>query len=129
MRIATRPLGRIWGALGRMAPRNVVTSISRTAVAVAALMVAVSVTIGVSLMIGSFRTTVVTWLDQVLQGDVYVSAPSRTSTQATTPLDPAVLPIVEAWPGVERVDLLRTATVESPGGPVLGLWRLQSRFW
>ncbi|HSR33985.1 MAG TPA: ABC transporter permease [Anaerolineae bacterium] len=118
MRIATGPLGGIWGALGRMAPRNVVTSISRTAVAVAALMVAVSVTIGVSLMIGSFRTTVVTWLDQVLQGDVYVSAPSRTSTQATTPLDPAVLPLVEAWPGIERVDLLRTATVESPHGPV-----------
>jgi putative ABC transport system permease protein len=81
-------------------------------------MVAVSVTIGVSLMIGSFRTTVVAWLDQVLQGDVYVSAPSRTSTQATTPLDPAVLPLVESWPGVERVDLLRTATVESPAGPV-----------
>ena len=118
MRIATRPMGRVWGALGRMAPRNVVTSISRTAVTVAALMVAVSVTIGVSLMIGSFRTTVVTWLDQVLQGDVYVSAPSRTSTQATTPLDPAALPIVETWPGVGRVDLLRTATVESPDGPV-----------
>jgi putative ABC transport system permease protein len=118
MRLATRPLGRAWGALGRMAPRSVVTSISRTAVAVAALMVAVSVTIGVSLMIGSFRTTVVTWLDQVLQGDVYVSAPSLTSTQATTPLDPAVLPLVESWPGVERVDLLRTATVESPAGPV-----------
>jgi putative ABC transport system permease protein len=118
MRTVTGPLGRIWGALGRMAPRNVVTSISRTAVAVAALMVAVSVTIGVSLMISSFRTTVVTWLDQVLQGDVYVSAPSGTSTQATTPLDPAVLPLVEDWPGVERVDLLRTATVESPDGPV-----------
>ena len=118
MRAVTRPLGRIWGALGRMAPRNVVTSISRTAVAVAALMVAVSVTIGVSLMIGSFRTTVVAWLDQVLQGDVYVSAPSRTSTQASTPLDPAVLPVVEVWPGVERVDLLRTVTVESPGGPI-----------
>jgi putative ABC transport system permease protein len=118
MRVVTRPVGRIWGALGRMAPRNVVNSISRTAVAVAALMVAVSVTIGVSLMIGSFRTTVVTWLDQVLQGDVYVSAPSRTSTQATTPLDPAILPLVSSWPGVERVDLLRTATVESPAGPV-----------
>ena len=118
MRFATRPLGRLWGALGRMAPRNVVTSVSRTAVAVAALMVAVSVTIGVSLMISSFRTTVVAWLDQVLQGEVYVSAPSLTSTQATTPLDPAILPVVEAWPGVERVDLLRTATVESPEGPV-----------
>jgi putative ABC transport system permease protein len=118
MRIAIPLLGRIWGALGRMAPRNVVTSLSRTAVAVAALMVAVSVTIGVSLMISSFRTTVVAWLDQVLQGDVYVSAPSPTSTQATIPLDDAVLPVVESWPGVERVDLLRTATVESADGPV-----------
>jgi putative ABC transport system permease protein len=54
----------------------------------------------------------------VLQGDIYVSAPSRTATQATTPLDPAVLPVIEAWPGVARVDLLRTATVESPSGPV-----------
>jgi putative ABC transport system permease protein len=118
MRMSARPLGLIWGALGAMAPRNVVNSISRTAVAVAALMVAVSVTIGVSLMINSFRSTVVDWLDQVLQGDVYVSAPSRTSTQATTPLDTAVLPVVRSWNGVERVDLLRTATVESPNGPV-----------
>jgi putative ABC transport system permease protein len=118
MRAATRLLGSIWGALGRMAPRNVVNSLSRTAVAVAALMVAVSVTIGVSLMIGSFRYTVVTWLDQILQGDVYVSAPSRTATQATTPLDPAVVEIAQAWPGVEQVDLIRTATVESPDGPV-----------
>jgi putative ABC transport system permease protein len=118
MRAASQPFGRLWGALGRMAPRNVVNSLSRTAVAVAALMVAVSVTIGVSLMIGSFRYTVVAWLDQVLQGDVYVSAPGGTATQATVPLDPAVLGVVESWPGVERVDLLRTATVESPEGPV-----------
>jgi putative ABC transport system permease protein len=118
MRAIARPLGRLGGALGRMAPRNVVNAISRTAIAVAALMVAVSVTIGVSLMIGSFRYTVVSWLDQVLQGDLYISAPSLTSTQATTPLDPAVLNLVQAWPGVDRVDLLRTATVESPGGPV-----------
>ena len=118
MRAATGLLGTVWGALGRMAPRNVIKSLSRTAVAVAALMVAVSVTIGVSLMIGSFRYTVVTWLDQILQGDVYVSAPGRTSTQATTPLDPAVVEIARAWPGVDQVDLVRTATVESPDGPV-----------
>lgn len=118
MRLAAVLLGRALGPLGRMAPRNVVASASRTAVALAALMVAVSVTIGVSLMIGSFRKTVDTWLDQILQGDVYVSAPSRTSTQATTPLDPRVRPIVAGWPGVERVDLLRTATVESGSGPV-----------
>ena len=46
-----------------MAPRNLVNSLSRTAVAVTALMVAVAVTIGVSMMIDSFRHTVVVWLD------------------------------------------------------------------
>ncbi len=117
MPIAARPLGQLWGALGRMAPRNVVNAISRTGVAVAALMVAVAVTIGVSLMIGSFRHTVVTWLDQVLQGDVYISAPGYTGTQATTPLAPGIREVAASWPGVERVDALRTATVESPQGP------------
>ena len=118
MRAASRLLAPLWRPLGRMAPRNVVSSISRTAVAVAALMIALSVTIGVSLMISSFRTTVTVWLDQVLLGDVYVSAPSTTATRSTTPIDSDVLPIVEAWQGVERVDLLRTTTVESLEGPV-----------
>jgi putative ABC transport system permease protein len=118
MRGITPFLGRVWGTLGRMAPRDVVNALSRTAVAVAALMVAVSVSIGVSLMVSSFRHTVVTWLDQTLQGDIYLSAPTLTATQSSAPLDPAVIPILQNWPGVEQVDLLRSATVDSPGGPV-----------
>ncbi len=46
------------GVIGRMAPRTIIRTLSRTSVAVAALMVAVSVIIGVGVMIGSFRTTV-----------------------------------------------------------------------
>jgi putative ABC transport system permease protein len=118
MRAITPLLGRVWGTLGRMAPRDVVNALSRTAVAVAALMVAVSVSIGVSLMVSSFRHTVVTWLDQTLQGDVYLSAPTLTATQSSAPLEPAVIPVLRNWPEVERVDLLRSATVDSPGGPV-----------
>jgi putative ABC transport system permease protein len=108
----------IWGALGRMAPREVVNSISRTSIAVAALMVAVAVTIGVSLMIDSFRTTVVTWLDQILHGDIYISVPSATISQPNYPLDPEVIPILENQEGVARVDLLQTAVVDSPQGPI-----------
>ena len=62
---ATRLTSHRWGALSRLAPREVVNALSRTSIAVAALMVAVSVTIGVSLMVGSFRYTVITWLDQI----------------------------------------------------------------
>lgn len=118
MRLAIPLSGRVWGSLGRMAPRNVVASLSRTSVAVAALMVAVSVTIGVSLMVSSFRHTVINWLDQTLQGDIYISAPGMTATRSWTILDPRGVVVASSWPGVERVDLLRSANIESPLGPV-----------
>ncbi len=118
MAVAVRFTRRVWGALGRMAPREVVNSISRTSIAVAALMVAVAVTIGVSLMVNSFRFTVVTWLDQILHGDIYVSVPGATVSQPTYPLDSEVIPILENWEGVSRVDLLQTAVIDSPQGPI-----------
>jgi putative ABC transport system permease protein len=118
MRLATPSLGRIWGTLGRMAPRDVINSLSRTSVAVAALMVAVSVTIGVSLMVGSFRYTVIAWLAQTLQGDIYISSPGVTATQTSTAIDPRILTILEDWPGNTDVFVLRSVNVDSPNGPV-----------
>jgi len=118
MAVAARMTSLIWGTLGRMAPREVVNAISRTSIAVAALMVAVAVTIGVSLMVNSFRTTVVTWLDQILHDDIYISAPGAAVSQPNYPIDPEVIGILERWPGIQRVDLLQTAVVDSPNGPI-----------
>lgn len=118
MRGAAPLLGRLWGVLGRLGPRSVVNSLSRTAVAIAALMIAVSVTIGVSLMVGSFRHTVELWLAATVQGDIYISPPSATATSNTATIDPAAEEIVRRWPGVARVDTLRAVTVDSPDGPV-----------
>ncbi len=108
----------LWGALGRMAPRNVAASLSRTSVAVAALMVAVSVTIGVSLMVSGFRGTVQLWLAEVLQGDVYLSAPALLATQTSAPVDPRVVARLQTWPGIDHFFQLRAVTVDSPTGPV-----------
>jgi putative ABC transport system permease protein len=110
--------GRLFGLIGRMAPRNLVNSLSRTAVAVAALMVAVAVIIGVALMIDSFRYTVVAWLEQTLQGDVYISVPSLTATTSSTGIDPKIIDMVRTYPGVARVDTLRSASADSSIGPV-----------
>ena len=118
MALSRRITVPLWGFLGRMAPREVVNSISRTSVAVAALMVAVAVTIGVSLMVGSFRFTVVTWLEQILHGDIYISVPGATVSQPIQPLNPQVLSILENQEGVDRVDLLQNAVVDSPNGPI-----------
>ncbi|WP_290652379.1 ABC transporter permease [Aquisalimonas sp.] len=68
-------LGAVGGFLGRMTARGVGASLSRTGVAAAALMVAVSAVIGVGVMVDSFRTTFAEWLEATLHADVYVSVP------------------------------------------------------
>lgn len=118
MSAASRLTSWIWGLLGRMAPREVVNSISRTSIAVAALMVAIAVTIGVSLMVGSFRFTVDTWMNQILHGDIYVSVPGATVSQPLQAIDPSAIEILENQDGVTRVDLLQNAVVDSPMGPI-----------
>lgn len=114
MRVLT-PLGnRLLGVLGRMAPRDIVRSLSRTSIAIAALMTAVSVIIGVSIMVGSFRQTVVQWLDQTLQADIYISPPSTTTRQVDGVLDPGIAQAAATWPGVERAVTARHAQVFAP---------------
>ncbi len=103
---------------GRLAPRNLISSLSRTSVAVSALMVSIAVSIGVGLMIGSFRTTVDVWLRTSLQGDVYITAPSFISNQPTLPIDPAILPDLKTNPEVASFYQLKINTVESESGEV-----------
>jgi len=119
MRVARPVLGAAFGLLGRMAARDVVATLSRTSVAIAALMIAVSVTIGVGLMVGSFRTTVVQWLDQTLRADVYVSAPGFSGTRTDTPLPPELVRRLSRAPGVERARLYRNVMVEGQFGPTI----------
>jgi putative ABC transport system permease protein len=118
LRAATPVTTRVFGVLGRMAPRSVTGALSRTTVAIAALMVAVSVTIGVGLMVGSFRTTVQTWLGQTLYDDIYISAPGLGGTRPIQPLDPRVVPVATAWPGVRETEVLRATTADSPAGQI-----------
>lgn len=77
MRLAEALFGRLFGILGRLPARMVSAEISRTGIAIAALMVAVSATIGMDLMIGSFRQTVAQWLQTSLRADLYVSLPDE----------------------------------------------------
>ncbi len=113
-----RPLGWLGGLRAQMAARSVVREQSRTAVALAALTIAVAVTIGVQVMISSFRTTVALWLEQTLQGDVYISEAGFSAGQADMPLPEAVLSSLEGLPGVDDRALLRTVSLESERGVV-----------
>ena len=103
--------GQRLGIIARMAPRTVIRSLSRTAVAVAALMVAVSVIIGVGVMIGSFRNTVEAWLEDVLQADIFISPPSLSGSQLVATLDPTLAAKLSALPGITKLATNRTVEV------------------
>ncbi|MBF9042436.1 FtsX-like permease family protein [Rhodobacterales bacterium HKCCE4037] len=68
--------------------------------ALMALLLALSANIGVSTMVGSFRTTFVGWLDQRLASELYVTASDPTEAallmDAIRPDVDAILPIVSA---------------------------------
>lgn len=116
VRALTPLLGRTVGILGTMAARGVVSALSRTAPAVAALVIAVSVTVGLGIMIQSFRSTVVSWLDYTLQADIYISPPSTVSSRAEGTLDPALVERLVAASGVDGVSTYRGAEIVTEWG-------------
>jgi putative ABC transport system permease protein len=113
-----RPLlGRLTGVIGRMAARGVVTNLSRTGVAIAALTVAIAATVGVGIMIDSFRGTVSNWLQQSLQADVYVQPPSLVFRRSTATLDSAVVARLRGMEGVAASYSVRRVRVQAGVGP------------
>jgi putative ABC transport system permease protein len=117
MAVAAPPLKRAVGVLGEIAARTVTKAISRTSVAIAALMVAVSVTIGVTIMIESFRATVTNWLDLTLVADIYISAPVIGGQNIAT-VAPDLPTRLAQLAGVAQVETIRTVTVNSADSPV-----------
>jgi len=95
------PLPLFRRSVGRLALRGVQSSLSRTGLATVALAIAVSATVGVGLMTGSFRASVADWLDTTLGSDLYVSA--ARDSQGERRLDAAWLKAAKNVPGVSDV--------------------------
>lgn len=94
---------------GRMALRALQSGIRRTGLAVAALTVAISVSIGVGVMVDSFRSTVEVWLAQSFRGDVEITG-NQLSTQLRDEIG--------ILPGVNGVSIRIERQIESTTGPV-----------
>lgn len=107
-----RPLmGRLFGIVGRMAASGIHHSLSRSAVAIAALTIAVAATSGVGIMVDSFRTTVDTWLRYSLEADVYISPPGMVFRRNDATIDPVVEQRIRTMDGVAETYSVRTARV------------------
>ena len=104
------PLAEKFGGItARMAMAGIAAGLSRTGVAIVALAVAVSATIGVSVMVDSFRGSVSTWLAQSLQADVYTGALRGT-------MDPQLIESISELAGVQQISTRKRVWVEDASG-------------
>ncbi|MBI5015515.1 MAG: FtsX-like permease family protein [Deltaproteobacteria bacterium] len=106
---AFRALG---GLPGQLAAGNLVQNLGRSAVAVAAFLVALSMTLGLGLMIGSFRQTLTWWMQSQLTGELYVAASSDVEVPE------AFYRELRTVPGVGAVDPYRNVQVLFRGHPI-----------
>jgi putative ABC transport system permease protein len=102
---------KLAGVLGRMSVRDVVAHMSRTAIAIAALALAVAAAVGVGTMIGTFRQTVQTWLENRLEADIYVSAPPLISRFNDATIDTMAVHSLTTLPGVRGLNIFREAQI------------------
>ncbi len=110
------------GAIPRLAARGLAASLGRTSVMVTAMAVATALIVGMAVMVGSFRETVVVWVEHRLQADFYVSPVGAGGRGAPATMHEDVAERVESAPGVLDVGHYRTYSIRHAGLPAtLGL--------
>jgi putative ABC transport system permease protein len=115
--ITARVARRVFGVEALVATRSLAGSLRRTSVLVGALSTAIAVLTAVGIMVGSFRETVVLWMDDILQADLFLS-PAVPAGADRHPTMSAEIPIKLAQlPQVDAVDQMRTYEIRYEGLP------------
>jgi putative ABC transport system permease protein len=114
-RVVERPVSRWLGVADWLAVRNLSAAIPRLSISVAALAVSLSMMTAIAIMVGSFRDTVVYWVQQTLQADLFISpgtgqAPGRNGT-----LSADVVAAVASDPAAAAIDPYRVFEVPYDG--------------
>ena len=106
---------RVFGVEALLATRSLAGSLRRTSVLVGALSTAIAVLTAVGIMVGSFRETVVVWMDDLLQADLFLS-PAVPAGADRHPTMAAEIPAQLAQlPEVGSVDQLRSYEIRYEG--------------
>ncbi len=82
----------------------------------AGVLVALSLAVAMTVMIGSFRESLSRWLDDALPADVYLRPALRDAAGLPAPLPPTLLARLQALPQFQRLGPQRTVAITLPGG-------------
>lgn len=118
-RAGERLLTRVFGIEGRLATANLAAAIPRISISVAALAVSLSMMVAIAVMIGSFRETVIQWIDQTLQADLYVRPVTRTNIANEATISPEVIAAATALDGATAVDTFRSFDIPYGDGTII----------
>ena len=103
--------GRTGPVEAKLAAANVSRALVRNAVTIAALAVAVAMTIGVSVMVFSFRRTVESWIDQTLIADLFIAPASNEIVGPSSFVPPAAIDFLGRHPAVAELDTFREVSL------------------
>jgi putative ABC transport system permease protein len=114
---SSRWLGKILGVEALLASQSLSASLRRTSVLVGALSTAIAMMTSVGIMVGSFRETVLIWMNDRLPADLYLRpagepAPDRHPTVSLELADK-----ISKLPGIAGVDRLRAYEISYDGMP------------
>ncbi|CAN5458905.1 FtsX-like permease family protein [soil metagenome] len=113
-----RPLyARVFRAEGLLAARATQSMPGRASVAVCGLLVSLAMAISVSVMVASFRSTVIAWMEQILVADVYVTAAVIDPAERPEPFSAGAIEAVAALPEVDTIDAFRLRQFSFRGRP------------
>ena len=100
-----------------LASRSLLGSLRRTSVLVGALATSVAMMTSVGIMVGSFRTTVIQWMEGEVPADFYLRPAGNPSVDRHPTISPELADKLAALPGVETVSRLRAYQVDYGGIP------------
>lgn len=101
------PIARRFGIAATLGARAVRENAARASVVIAAVMVAVGMLVALSVMVGSFRLTVDTWITQSIRGDLYVDPAGHRTSMRATALPDTLVEGARRLPGVAALDTYR----------------------
>lgn len=104
------------GAVPRLALEQTMRSLHRTAPTVAALAAAAAMTVGISVMIHSFRGSVLAWSERTLTADLFIAPAANELLGLEHTLPEKAASWWASRPGVETVGTFREVEARTAGG-------------
>ncbi len=108
MRAAAYRLAKLFGTESFLAARGLAVSLTRTSALVAALATAVAMMVSIGIMVGSFRDTVILWMNHQIGADLYVRPVGGGGRGFSSTMAPKIADRIQALPEVSAVDRFRS---------------------